>query len=139
MDDKKAIEAARALVDKFCSPITGNIIDEFQALKEALEDKPSREDCMARLECIADAYADCDKPDNINVQALRESIELLKQPTVRWVEWKKGMKVPEFKLVLQKWREADGDIFYQVEDEIADFSWEIEKGKDNIIAYIIIE
>lgn len=138
MDKDKAIEAARALVKAWDSTAVIKIKEDdlyqlddlhkqVKALKEALEDKPSREDCIARLEHIAETY-ELDKPDNINVKAIRESIELLKQPTMQWIPHDSGCQ-PVFCATMVLIKCEDG---YCV-GEAGSWDW------DEVIAYMIIE
>lgn len=143
MDKDKAIEAVKELV-QFLSErefyyIHGNDngrfylnnIGKVQALKEALEEKPSREDIIKKLEehdVLSQDYA----------EYVCHAIDLLKQPTMQWVEWSGG-KCPVDNDIngIMVIRYRDGET--RLIDNPQVYRWEHTGSCSDIIAYMIIE
>lgn len=101
----------------------------MDALKEALEpEKPSREEVIKKLEEHEVLSQDYPK-------YVCHAIELLKQPTRQWVEWKRtGQSIDATTKYLVKW--DDGTIEF---GEGADFDWSYSENLPNIVAYMVIE
>ena len=140
MDDKKAIEAARALIEMFekaknlsfnkegSKPYTNaehieqlERTEQYKALKEALketlEDKPSRESCIDWVH----GFNDCPERD--------ATIEYLEQPTMQWVNYEgKDMPVDDGIQVFVKYKGGEYSIGYS-----GVIPWNI------VAAYMVIE
>ena len=140
MDEKKVIEAAEAFIDGWVKQEDEGLVrvDDvknsalFQALKEALEDKLSREDTIKHLE--GDVLIDYTK-DSWEYECISRAIELLKQPTMQWVEWEgTGQSIHSEVKYLVKWN--NGAIEFGKGDY---FDWSHDEGLPNIAEYMLIE
>lgn len=129
------------------------VADAYKTLKEieeALEYKPSRGKVIADLQYynvwrrggddhMLDAYRLTQPHPTELGKTIDRAIELLKQPTMQWVEWREGMGIPEYKLAIQKWKELNGKIYYEISTVSIDYEWEIDEEENNIMAFMIIE
>ena len=127
MDKDKAIEAARTFIRDvesgkyYNKPIS--TLDCYKALKEALEEKPSREECIEWLKAFK------------SHKLANTTIELLKQPAKPAREWVENTGIqPERGIVAARLRNGKLVMRY-----CSDLRWDLDGFTDNVVEYTIIE